>query len=314
KKKKKKKRAGPFPHAARLEGERKTCARRDTPPPAAHMDEMDDGQPAGADLHAKRDGPPPPPQLEQEELLKLVVRQLAEFGHTQLASVVAEQTDTAVDLPSNRLAELVNLGLQKEQELGAWCDGLLDTRVLDEEGDDFKFTLAADKAGEDEGEREKNVLYIDAETAPGTLPSLSLLLTFAGGTGDAVQLRYVPNYRTMYTTSHKGPCTTAAFSQDGRFIATGSADSSLKVIDVARCNRVNSRTGEPVEKPVIRTLYDHAAVRFAGCVPLQSAAAFGAQRVDASQRGKDRKLFAAHLTGSEPFRSPEFSLTVSPAV
>ena len=47
-----------------------------------------------------------------------------------------------------------------------------------------------------------------------------------------VEPKYLPDYRTLYTTAHKGPCTTAAFSHDGRFIATGSADTSLKVIDV----------------------------------------------------------------------------------
>jgi len=44
------------------------------------------------------------------------------------------------------------------------------------------------------------------------------------------------------------------YSQDGKYIATGSADTSLKVLDVAK---MNMRTDE--EKPVIRTLYDHVS-------------------------------------------------------
>ena len=65
-----------------------------------------------------------------------------------------------------------------------------------------------------------------------------------------------PNYVQLYYTQHKGPCRTAAFSADGRFAATGSHDSSLKVLDV---QKMKKRTGEAGDKPVIRTLYDHTA-------------------------------------------------------
>ncbi|KAJ3127594.1 cleavage stimulation factor, 3' pre-RNA, subunit 1, partial [Irineochytrium annulatum] len=52
----------------------------------------------------------------------------------------------------------------------------------------------------------------------------------------------------------------AAYSTDGRYIATGSSDHSLKVIDVQkiRDQHLNSNN-DPADKPVIRTLYDHTA-------------------------------------------------------
>lgn len=44
-----------------------------------------------------------------------------------------------------------------------------------------------------------------------------------------------PNqYETIYVTSHKAPCRAGAFSPDGKLIATGSADASIKILDVER--------------------------------------------------------------------------------
>lgn len=44
------------------------------------------------------------------------------------------------------------------------------------------------------------------------------------------------------------------FSPDGRFAATGSHDSSLKLLDVSK---IKNRSGDTGDKPVIRALYDH---------------------------------------------------------
>lgn len=41
-------------------------------------------------------------------------------------------------------------------------------------------------------------------------------------------------YETIYVTSHKAPCRAGAFNPDGRLIATGSADASIKILDVER--------------------------------------------------------------------------------
>lgn len=63
-----------------------------------------------------------------------------------------------------------------------------------------------------------------------------------------------PEFTQLYFTQHKGPCRTAMFSPDGRFAATGSHDSSLKLLDV---HKMKNRSGDVGDKPVIRALYDH---------------------------------------------------------
>jgi len=60
------------------------------------------------------------------------------------------------------------------------------------------------------------------------------------------------NYMTVFTATHKGACRTLSFSPDGRFVATGSSDTSLKVLEVGKMKK---DAGE--EKPVIRTFYGH---------------------------------------------------------
>lgn len=44
----------------------------------------------------------------------------------------------------------------------------------------------------------------------------------------------IRQYETIYVTSHKAPCRAGAFSPDGMLIATGSADASIKILDVER--------------------------------------------------------------------------------
>lgn len=62
-----------------------------------------------------------------------------------------------------------------------------------------------------------------------------------------------PNYRSFFNTQHRGPARAAAFSLDGNFIATGSEDNSLKVLDAFVIQKESA--GE--ERKVIKTLYDH---------------------------------------------------------
>jgi cleavage stimulation factor subunit 1 len=99
-------------------------------------------------------------------------------------------------------------------------------------------------------------------------------------------------YETIYITSHKQPCRALAFAADGALlnnfcckgnnlgslVASGSADCSIKVVDV---DRIIARDMTPEEiaaavatgfesdaaavklsdAPVVRTLYDHTDVR-----------------------------------------------------
>ncbi|CAB3404735.1 unnamed protein product [Caenorhabditis bovis] len=70
-------------------------------------------------------------------------------------------------------------------------------------------------------------------------------------------------YETIYLTVHKAPCRAAAFNNDGSLVATGSADCSIKIMDVERIlarereHREMNENGPDAHHPVIRTLYDH---------------------------------------------------------
>lgn len=64
--------------------------------------------------------------------------------------------------------------------------------------------------------------------------------------------KQAPMLSTFFSTQHRGGCRAAAFSHDGTLLATGSADTSLKVLDVAAINKKGDD-----EKKVIKTLYDH---------------------------------------------------------
>lgn len=72
----------------------------------------------------------------------------------------------------------------------------------------------------------------------------------------ATSQRSGPNFSTVYTTTHKDMATSTAFSKDGRYAASGSADTSLKILDVNKMKLMNDDV-----HPVVRTLYDHETVR-----------------------------------------------------
>ena len=65
----------------------------------------------------------------------------------------------------------------------------------------------------------------------------------------------------VFKPIHKGPVGCARFSKDGRYVATGSADASLKVIAVSKAKALYGQppldSSDPARKPVIRSLYGH---------------------------------------------------------
>lgn len=70
-------------------------------------------------------------------------------------------------------------------------------------------------------------------------------------------------YQPTYMSSHKAPIRAADFTVDGMFVATGSADATIKILDVERMLAKSSTVQDPTsgmnpdEHPTIRTLYDH---------------------------------------------------------
>lgn len=79
--------------------------------------------------------------------------------------------------------------------------------------------------------------------------------------------RRPPDVKLLYSAPHKTYCRAVAFSTDGRFCATGSADGMIKVLDCQRMRHYaasadgpmgRSRlTEEDLNKPVTRILQDH---------------------------------------------------------
>ncbi|XP_008240092.1 PREDICTED: cleavage stimulation factor subunit 50 isoform X3 [Prunus mume] len=67
-----------------------------------------------------------------------------------------------------------------------------------------------------------------------------------------------PKHETRHLSEHKNIARCARFSPDGKFVATGSSDTSIKLFEIAKIKQMmlpDARDG-PV-RPVIRTFYDH---------------------------------------------------------
>ncbi|KAL0277084.1 UNVERIFIED_CONTAM: hypothetical protein PYX00_004488 [Menopon gallinae] len=166
--------------------------------------------------------------IKRRELLyRLMISQLFYDGHQSIAVSLtsAIQPDPPCP-PSDRLFNLVSEGLKYEKEMQPKKDS-------------------------------SNGLYLDTLLGPG--------LDLEFDTDIQTNAPEPASYVTAYVTSHKAPCRACAFSNDGQLIATGSADTSIKVLDVDRmvAKAYDERAPSVQQKenyethPVIRTLYDH---------------------------------------------------------
>ena len=78
----------------------------------------------------------------------------------------------------------------------------------------------------------------------------------------AVQRIAPPQFKTRYTAQHKQGVRCVAFSADGRLCASGSTDTSIKIMDTSKMRMfgvVTSGRDQAMDdlRPVIRTFYDH---------------------------------------------------------
>ncbi|KAH3757717.1 cleavage stimulation factor subunit 1 [Pelomyxa schiedti] len=199
----------------------------------------------GASASAAPSAPPTTPAnqpsnqqlVDPHELYELVIGQLQTDGYAQAAALLSEATQ--IYHPGGRggrgsqLLQLVTLGKAKQKELDAAASipGL---------------TTLTEAHQFDDGER---CLDLQAE---------------ANGTR-VVAPAPPSSFVTRFVTTHKNACRVAKFNPQGTLVATGSADTSLKLLDVEKMKSFtqtsksdSSMTDEssPI-RPVIRTFYDH---------------------------------------------------------
>ncbi|KAG0286594.1 hypothetical protein BGZ98_005023, partial [Dissophora globulifera] len=148
-----------------------------------------------------------------------------------LAQVVAEQTHTSVSIkPSSRLSELLFIAREESVEIEPTDPSKLHPSS-------FSSSSASMMDEDDDTEAGTKLTRLNLDTDP--------KLTTPGP---------APNLSTVCTTTHKEAVTCTTFSKDGRYAASGSADASLKIVDVNKMKLVNDDA-----HPVIRTLYDHSS-------------------------------------------------------
>lgn len=182
-------------------------------------------------------------KMDKLEILRLIESQLRSYGlETAADGIVQEIKDSnAVDSDdvtatnrqeaSNRLASLIDSSRDKSSEI---------------------------QSAPKEQETEPSINDEINEETQEPSDVNDLYGAFLDDLSKSTNVAKKPEYRILFTTIHKFPVLTCAFSWDGNYVATGSVDTSLKVLDVEKMRMRAAIGGEIDEfKPTIRTLYDH---------------------------------------------------------
>ncbi|XP_077211272.1 transducin/WD40 repeat-like superfamily protein isoform X1 [Tasmannia lanceolata] len=174
--------------------------------------------------------------LQDGKLLRQVnayiVAHLRDQNLNQAATAVASATMTPlnVEAPPNKLLDLVSKGLALERD--EVSRGIYSPSLFDSTG--------AIPAG-----------Y-------GLIPAPANHVDFSAVQDTKGSSKSFPKHETRHVSEHKNVARCARFSPDGRFVATGSTDTSIKLFEISKVKQMmlpDARDG-PV-RPVIRTFYDH---------------------------------------------------------
>ncbi|EFA80941.1 WD40 repeat-containing protein [Heterostelium album PN500] len=178
---------------------------------------------------------------EQRDIYSLILNQLVHDGFIHEATKLSESTMIPCPLPqdaTNKLTQLLQSTLAPSKDLNTFDD------------DDGKEM--------DIGNDKMRCLDLDSNSSSSST---------SGGGGGTASASSPPlnkvSFLTKFITTHKNACRCAKFSWDGKFVATGSSDTSIKLLDVNKMRNYNQTKNETTEdfapsRPVVRTFYDHS--------------------------------------------------------